>query len=156
MLNEQSKIGLANRFVVDIVPGGWDLGSWQKCEGLEVSWDMPEYRAGDSGNMRLYFPANTKYTTVKLLRAACQDTGTVKSWLDTNAWTYLQSRSQVSITLMDSTGERPGIHTWNLRNATPKKWSITSMDAGASQVSIETLEFEHEGFLDDDKKLKTS
>jgi hypothetical protein len=28
------------------------------------------------------------------------------------------------------------------------------MDAGASQVSIETLEFEHEGFLDDEKQLK--
>lgn len=154
VLNDQSKIGLANRFVVDIEPGSWDLGSWQKCEGLEVTWDMPEYRAGDAGNMRWYFPANTKYTTVKLLRAACDDTATVKQWLDTNAWTYTKSRSQVAVTLLDSTGARPGINTWHLKNAIPKKWAINSMDAGASQVSIETLEFEHEGFLEDERSLK--
>jgi phage tail-like protein len=90
---------------------------------------------------------------VKLIRAACDDTKTVKSWLDTNSWTYTKSRSQVAITLFDSTGEMPGINTWELKNAIPKKWAINSMDAGASQVSIETLEFEHEGFLADDKTL---
>lgn len=153
ILNDQSKVGLANRFHVKIDPGSWDLGSWQKCDGLEVKWDMPEYRAGDAGNMRWYFPANTKYTVVKLIRAACDDTKTVKEWLDTNAWTYTKSRSQVAITLFDSTGAAPGIFTWELKNATPAKWSINSMDAGASQVSIETLEFEHEGFLSDEKQL---
>ena len=46
-LNDQSKIGLANRFGVVVDQGSFDLGSWQKCEGLDVTWYMPDYRAGD-------------------------------------------------------------------------------------------------------------
>lgn len=153
ILNDQSKIGLANRFHVKIEPGDWDLGSWQKADGLDVTWDMPEYRAGDAGNARWFFPANTKYSSVKLIRAACEDTKIVAEWLKTNSFTYPKSRAQVAITLFDSTGQMPGIHTWELQNAIPKKWAINSMDAGASQVSVETLEFDHEGFLGDEMKL---
>jgi phage tail-like protein len=153
ILNDQTKIGLSNRFFVKIEPGDWDLGSWQKCEGLDVTWDMPEYRVGDQGNLRVFFPGNTKYTPVKLIRAACDDTAKVQEWLNTNAWTYTKSQSQVAITLFDASGAMPGINTWHLKNALPKKWSINSMDAGSSQVSIETLEFEHQGFLNDEQAL---
>jgi phage tail-like protein len=152
VLNDQSKIGLANRFHVTIDPGSYDLGSWQKAEGLDVTWDMPEYRAGDAGNARWFFPANTKYTTVKLVRAACDDSAAVQTWLKTNSFGYDKSRCLVTVKLFDSTGTHM-VCEWELRNATPKKWSITSMDAGASQISVETLEFDHEGFLADEMAI---
>jgi hypothetical protein len=38
-------------------------GSWAKVDGLNVSWDVPDQRAG------YYGPANTKYPSVKLSRA---------------------------------------------------------------------------------------
>jgi phage tail-like protein len=152
-LNDQSKIGLANRFAVEAVDQKkWDLGSWQKCEGLDVTWDMPDYRAGDAGNMRWFFPANTKYKAIKLLRAAtADDSQKVRDWLNANAWTQSQSRGIIKITLFDSFAEV--ILEWELKNALPKSWSINAMDAGASQVAIETLEIDHEGFLDDERKL---
>jgi len=68
-LTDQSKVGVANRFTVKANPGDWDLGSWAKAEGLDVTWEMPDYRAGDAGNARWFFPANTKYSAVKLTRA---------------------------------------------------------------------------------------
>ena len=40
-------------------------------------------------------------------------------------------------------------NTWELRRAMPTKWSITSFDSQASAVATETLEFIHNGFLDD-------
>ena len=152
-LNDQSKIGLANRFVVTVVEQQtYDLGSWQKCEGLDVTWDVPDFRAGDQGNMRWFFPANTKYKTVKLIRAATKDDSTkVRDWLNKNAWTQSQTRGLIHIQLMDSFAEM--ILDWELKNALPKAWSINNMDAGASQVAVETLEFEHEGFLDDERQL---
>jgi phage tail-like protein len=151
IINDQSVIGLANRFKVKVIPGGYDLGSWQKCEGLDVTWDMPEYRGGDMGNFRVFFPGNTKYSTVKLMRAAsASDTPTVQKWLEKNQFHYTDSRATaIDVTLCDSAGSP--IHVWALRNAQPKKWSVNSMDAGASQVSIETLELEHEGFLENDR-----
>jgi phage tail-like protein len=146
---DTASIGLANRFLVTVHDNAdYDLGAWQKAEGLDVTWDMPDYRAGDGGNQRWYFPGNTKYTSVKLMRAACNDSMKVRTWLNSNSFNYSKSRVTASIKLYDSSGSVVVID-WELRNATPKKWSINNMDAGASQISIETLEFEHEGFLDD-------
>lgn len=152
-LNDQSKIGLGNRFVVTVVaPGTWELGSWAKAEGLDVTWEVPEYRMGDGWNSRLFFPANTKYTPVKLTRAAdSADSATVRKWLNNNATNH-DRESVMKIELKDSTG-KVVVLDWELRNVIIKKWAITSMDAGASSVAIETLEIEHEGFLEDDKQL---
>jgi phage tail-like protein len=151
-LNDQSKIGLANRFGVVVDQGNFDLGSWQKCEGLDVTFEMPEFRAGDQGNMRWFFPANTKYKPIKLLRAATKDdSAKVREWLNKNAWTQSATRGSITIALYDSFAEK--ILDWTLRNALPKSWNVTTMDAGASQVAIETLEIEHEGWLEDDQKM---
>jgi phage tail-like protein len=138
---------------VTVDPGSHDLGSFQKCEGLDVTWDMPDYRAGDGGNARWFFPANTKYQSVKLIRAVSDDSQLVRSWLDQNSFAFATQRLLVTIELFDSTGKAPALLTWILRNAQPKKWSINNMDAGASQVSVETLEFEHEGFLEDETTI---
>jgi len=148
-LNDTTNIGLANRFVVTVVPEGYSLGSFQKAEGLDVTWDMPDYRAGDGGNQRWFFPANTKYSTVKLHRAASDDSPKVRDWLNMNSFNFAKSRSNIKIQLMDSTGAHVVIE-WELRYALPKKWAISNMDAGASQISVETLEFDHEGFLEDE------
>jgi phage tail-like protein len=151
-LNDTTNIGLANRFAVTVDPGSYNLGSFQKAEGLDVTWDMPDYRAGDGGNQRWYFPANTKYTSVKLVRAVSDDSLAVRDWLNSNSFTFGKARCLVTIDLYDSTLTKKML-TWVLRNAQPKKWSVNNMDAGASQVSLETLEFEHEGFLDDDTSI---
>jgi len=146
-LSDTSTIGLANRFHVVVDPGKHDLGSWQKVEGLDVSWEVADYRAGDSGNQRWFFPANSKYAPVRLLRAASEDSEKVKDWLTANSFHQDQSRVLVTITLCDSSGK--AVLDWTLQNAVPKKWTVTSMDAGSSHVAVETLELEHLGFLDD-------
>ncbi|MCW2594885.1 MAG: hypothetical protein JWR06_1354 [Jatrophihabitans sp.] len=151
-LNDTTKIGLANRFHVVVDQSSYDLGSWQKCEGLDVTWDVPDYRAGDAGNMRFFFPGNTKYKPIKLIRAAtAEDSAKVRDWLNKNAWTQAATRGGITITLFDSFAEP--ILTWNLKNTLPKGWSINAMDAGASSVAIETLEIDHEGFLEDERML---
>jgi phage tail-like protein len=148
MLNDQSAIGLANRFTVKVT-GGPDLGSWQKAEGLDVTWEVADYRSGDAGNARWFAPANTKYNPVKLMRAAdSKDSKSVKDWLNNNSFGH-KAGSEVRIALQDSS--KKDVMEWHLRNVMPKKWSITSMDAGSSSVAIELLELEHEGFLEDDK-----
>jgi phage tail-like protein len=113
---------------------------------------MPEYRAGDAGNARWFFPGHTKYATVKLHRAASDDSKLVRDWLNSNSFWNHDSRSDIKVKLYDSTGMIV-IVEWELRAALPKKWSINNMDAGASQISIETLEIDHEGFLEDEVKI---
>lgn len=151
-LNDQSKIGLGNRFKVTVhQPNKYDFGSWAKADGLDVTWEVPEYRMGDGWNSRLFVPANTKYTAIKLTRAVDKEfSEKVRAWLNLNA-TKHELDVMITIDLCDSNGDP--VLAWDLKSVVVKKWAITTMDAGASQVAIETLELEHEGFLEDTKNL---
>ncbi|GGS37571.1 MULTISPECIES: phage tail protein [Actinokineospora] len=150
-LSDSSKIGMANRFVVRMSGKKvYDLGSWTKADGLDVAFDVAEYRAGDQGNNRFYFPGNTKYTNVKLSRAVSDETKQVREWLDKN-----QFNCEVFdgvIELYTALHADP-VTTWDLREVMPARWAISSFDAGASQISVETLELVHSGFLPDERML---
>jgi phage tail-like protein len=148
-LTDQSRIGLVNRFRI-VINGDYDLGSWSKVTGLDVTWDPAEYRAGDMGNHRWFFPGNTKYTDVTLERAACEESKRVKDWLSKDSFGWKPGQTG-TIILCDSSGEK--IMDWELKNIMVRKWSITGFDAGASQVAKESLIIAHLGFLDDEKKM---
>lgn len=137
------QLGLSMRFSVQIE--GNDLKYWSKATGLEVSWDVCEYRAGDARNERWYFPGVTKYPTIKLERAASkEDSEVVKKWLEENSFKHAPQTG--SIQLQDAKlGE---VHTWSLRHVIPVKWSINAFEAGSSKVAVEILELAHMGFLE--------
>jgi phage tail-like protein len=149
-LTDTSKIGLANRFVVSMSgKSEYDLGSWAKAEGLDVAWDIAEYRMGDGGNDRLYFPGNTKYQNVKLIRGVSEETEKVKQWLSRNSWEMEVFSGKITL----FTTQAIKVTDWELRDVLPAKWSISTFDAGASSVSMETLELVHRGFLEDETIL---
>jgi phage tail-like protein len=148
-LSDQAQLGLINRFLVTVVPGNFDLGSWSKAEGLDVTFDVPEYRAGDAGNHRWYFPGHTKYSSLKLSRGANkQDTKKVQEWLKKTATKF--EVGDIKVTLRDAHHDE--VAEWTLKMGMPVKWAITGFDAGGSQVAIETLEITHNGFLEDDHR----
>lgn len=151
-LTDTSKVGLSNRFVVSMAGmKKFDLGSWSKADGLDVTWDVAEYRMGDGGNDRLYFPGNTKYTNVKLSRAVSEEYAKTKEWLDSTSFNWAPFEGKIE--LFTSNGNEPAVATWTLRDVMPSKWNVATFDAGASQVAIETLELVHRGFLNDEHKL---
>jgi phage tail-like protein len=152
MLTDSSKIGLTNRFVVTMSgKSEYDLGSWTKVDGLDVTWKVAEYRTGDGGNDRLYFPGNTEYSNIKLHRAVSDETKKVRKWLDDNSWKAELFVGKVELfTSLHSDGP---IVDWELRDVMPVKWNVGGFDASASAVSIETLELAHRGFLKDEMKL---
>ncbi|HEY2672856.1 MAG TPA: phage tail protein [Rugosimonospora sp.] len=148
-LNDATKLGLANRFSVTIDFAAYDLGSWAQVDGLTVKWSVAEYRAGDAGNARWYFPGNTEYTTVKLTRAASEDSKAVKKWLSDTSFKWQPYTGHV--VLHDSGGAE--IMEWTLQHVMPVHWQIVGFDAMASKVATESLELAHLGFLEDAKSL---
>src|SRR6266511_2119584 len=116
-LSEDSPLALANRFEVKVIaPNEVDLGSWAKVDGLDVTFDIVEYRAGDSDNSRWYAPGMTKYSTIKLTRTVSQkDTPKVKKWLSDTAFKH--APGSVVITLMDS--KKTPVMDWEMRSAMP-------------------------------------
>ena len=142
-------LALANRFQVKVdTPKPLDLGSWAKVDGLEVTFDVVEYRAGDAWNSRWYCPGATKYSTVKLSRAVTADTQKVKDWLSKTALAH--EPGIMVIELRDSADKM--VHEWHMRSAMPSKWSVTGFDASTSKIATEQLEIVHLGFLDDDRQ----
>ncbi|WP_331730317.1 phage tail protein (plasmid) [Kitasatospora sp. NBC_00070] len=141
-------LALANRFQV-VLDGEIDLGYWSTVSGLDVSWTLCEYRAGDAGNSRLFYPGATKYSDVQLTRAACADSQTVQRWLSSGSL----SLQKWSGTIYLGNTEAQSVMTWTLINVMPLKWAIEKFDANASKVAIETLTLVHEGFLADDRKF---
>ncbi|MGZ4739433.1 MAG: phage tail protein [Ilumatobacteraceae bacterium] len=142
-------LALANRFTVKVdAPGEIDLGSWAKVDGLDVTFDVVEYRAGDAWNSRWYCPGLTKYSTVKLSRAVtATDTAKVKDWLSKTAMDH--KPGIMVIELRDSADKM--VFSWEMRSAMPSKWSVSGFDAGTSKIATEQLEIVHLGFLDDDR-----
>ena len=152
-LNDTTKVGLANRFKVDSrsrrsrprqLPEGRGPGRHlgharlprrRRRQRALVLPGEHEVHRGEADPGRLG----------RLARSA--------TWLDQNSFNFQTQRLLVTIELFDSTGKAPALLTWDLRNAQPKKWSINNMDAGASQISVETLEFDHEGFLEDETTI---
>lgn len=136
-------LGMTMRFSV-VVDALTDLGNWSKASGLEVSWDLVEYRAGDARNDRWIFPGVTKYPTVKLERAADKDASKkVHTYLNSNSFKYAEQTAK--ITLFDSGGVL--VMDWTLQRAMPIKWSIVPFDGAGNRVATETLELAHTGFL---------
>jgi phage tail-like protein len=148
-LSDTTLLGMANRFTVEISNGTYNLGSWSQVDGLDVKWDMAEYRAGDSGNERWYFPGNTHYSVVRLTRAASAESKSVRQWLDSTSFKW--EPQVATVWLHDSAGAK--VTSWELKSVMPLRWSISGFDAGASRVVTETLELNHRGFLADEMKL---
>ncbi|WP_406191542.1 MULTISPECIES: phage tail protein [unclassified Streptomyces] len=146
------QLALANRFKVVLEDNTVDLGYWSSASGLDVSWNLCEYRAGDSGNRRTYFPGSTKYSDIVLQRAACQDTMKVQDWLKNCSFANSRKRFTGTIELGDS--ENLKIASWDLVNVMPLKWAVEKFEASASKVAMETLTLVHEGFLSDETQFQ--
>jgi phage tail-like protein len=153
-----TNIGMANRFAVKVVePSAFDLGTWAKCDGLDVSWNVNSYQAGDAGNSLWIFPGSTKYKDVTLQRVACTDTKRIKDdWLSKVSFELSTTLKPhlITVTLLDESYTLANaVCDWELQNAFPKQWSVTGMDATKSAVAFETLVIAHTGFLGDEVSI---
>ncbi|NEC23888.1 phage tail protein [Streptomyces parvus] len=141
-----SSVSMAHHFTVAIDRSQYELGAWTSAAGLNVSWHIAEYRAGDSWNHPLIFPGVPQYQRIKLSRAACRDSQVVQEWLTETAMRNEPLTGAIS--LVDAQGT-PTV-TWELKEFFPTAWGISEFSAAQGNVAMETLEIVHTGFLDDD------
>lgn len=129
-------------FAVTASDGQVDLGTWSKITGLDVTWDLAEYRAGDqaSADRRRIHPYVAR-GTITLHREAGTDTLLVKEWLDGLAQSG--ERPQGTIDLIDITGDV--VARWTFVAGYPTKWQVSGPDGTGSKASLETLVIEYEG-----------
>jgi len=133
---------LSLRFTVNI-DGYGSLGSWSKCEGLAVEYEVFEYQEGGWNDYVHRLPGRRKYPNVKLTRPLDKDSQTVVKWV--SGLVSKVERQNAEIAVMDASGEV--VCRWNLTGVCPVKWTGPTLDAGGNQVASESLELAHNGFL---------
>jgi phage tail-like protein len=144
--NLNDGIGLALRFHVTL--DGKDLGYWSKADGLDVKWDLCEFRAGDAGNHRWYYPGAATYKNVTLTRAvSVKGAAEVLSWLKTVSFDSVKSNGVIR--LLDTANKH--VAEWVLEEVLPVHWTGPQFDAKAGNVAYESLELAHLGWLPDSK-----
>jgi phage tail-like protein len=154
-------LGLAMRF--DVVIDGYNLGSWNSCKGLSVSFKHEKVAELGEHTYNTYIPGRVEYPVVTLQRAMVKgDWERTKGWLEVVAaapWLAADNPmadvagdlglelggSSAKITLRDASLAE--VATWELQAAMPQAWKGPAFDANGKAVAIETLELIHEGFL---------
>jgi phage tail-like protein len=134
--------GQVLRFQVEI-DDEHDLGTWSKCDGLSVEFELKEYQEGGVNGYTHKLPGRAKYQNIKLTRVLNKESDKVKKWL-TDLKTS-GNRPTAEITAMDSEGQT--ITSWTLQQVYPLKWTGPSFDVGSNATATETLELAHNGFL---------
>ena len=132
----------ALRFRVRI-DGENDLGSWSKCDGLSVEYELKEYMEGGENTFVHKIPGRVKYQNIRLTRLINKDSAKVATWVAS-----LQAsvkRQTAEIAALDTKGGT--IATWTLEGVYPLKWTGPSFDVGSNSAATETLELAHNGFL---------
>jgi phage tail-like protein len=131
-----------NRFIVNI-DGFGSLGSWTKCDGLAVEYEVFEYQEGGLNEYVHRLPGRRKYSNVKLTRPLDRESQMVVRWVTELSTRVV--RMNAEIVLLDPNDDV--VRLWNLHGVYPLKWTGPSLDAAGNQVANETLEFAHNGFL---------
>ena len=133
---------LSPRFTVSI-DGYGSLGSWTKCDGLSVEYEVFEYQEGGRNDYVHRLPGRRKYPNVKLTRPLDRDSQTVVKWV--SGMVSKVERQTAEIAVLDANGEV--VCRWNLTDVCPVKWTGPTLDATGNQIASETLELSHNGFL---------
>ena len=79
-MSERVNYGLSLCFKVTL-DDHTDLGSWTKCDGLGVEYDVQEVKEGGNNDYVHRLPGRAKYQNLKLTRPIDKDTQKVADWL---------------------------------------------------------------------------
>ena len=142
----------ATAYRFDVTVGTFDLGSWTKCDGLEMDFQYAQYVSGMNVEERTLmsppiwnYRTRVKYKEITLVRP-CTTSGMamVAVWLKQMA--HLPTPSMGSIMMYDAGGFLP-VYNWQIINVQPSKWVGPTMDIDAGKIATESLSLVHEGWL---------
>lgn len=122
-----------------------DVGdlSFKEVSGLNVEYDVIEYRAGDSPEFtKVRMPGLRKTSNITLKKGIFSSDTKFWKWINEVKLNTIKRRS-VTISLLDESGNNA--QTWKVSNAWPNKITVDAFKADGNSVAMETLELVHEG-----------
>lgn len=116
---------------------------FQSVSGLNVEYDIEEFKEGGENRFTHKLPGRTKYGDLVLRRGMLVGSDVVRWFLDAFR-ERLFKPTDISVILMNEKSEP--LRSWNVTHAIPKKWSVSDLNANESSLVIETLELTYQYF----------
>lgn len=130
-------------FVLTVEGCASDLGTWSKVTGLDVSFDLADYRSDDHTTVyRWFYPVGGPGSALTLSRATSGESEAVECCL--RELGRSGEPANATIMLFDYDGQP--VATWEFDAAFPQKLIVPGTDAAGSQ-GMETLVLAHEGLI---------
>lgn len=122
--------------------------SFQEVSGLDQDVDVIEYRHGDSEVFSTIKMAGlVKASNLTFKKGIFEDDDRLLELFnrvyDKDYYSEANSRMDLLVELLNESGDT--MMTWNVVNAFPVKLSGPTLKSDSSDISIETIEFAHEG-----------
>lgn len=133
------------KVTIDDIVGDPVVGFFKSVGGLSFETEVVDYRQGGENNTTRKLVGATKWKNLVLKRGfASKELLTWReAWLAPNGPGSGQRKGGKIEQL--STDGKTVLATWTFQRGFPVKWELSELDAGKSEVSIETLEIAHEG-----------
>jgi phage tail-like protein len=114
------------------------VGFFMSCKGLQLRYDVLEYREGGNNDFVHRLPGGLQYPNLELARGLTQEDVLIK-WF--GATLNQPQLKEITLTLQTAEAER----TWTFADAYPVSWSGPQIDSSGSGIAMETLEIAHAG-----------
>lgn len=129
------------RFRYKVEIDGLEAGGFSEVTGFDTTFDVLEYRAGDSVQTVMKAPGLRKYGNITL-KQGLADSMVLYSWLAAGIDKKVE-RKTITITLLDE--DNAPAASWQVINAWPMKYNAPDFNSTATDVAVESIEIAHEG-----------
>lgn len=126
------------RFLVEI--DGIAAAGFMRVKGVAREVRVESVREGGVNDYEHKLFTQVAYANLVLERGLAQDT--LWNWALAVSNGDIERKS-ITVALRDHDGSARW--TWHVDHAYPVKWSVSDLDANASQVTMESVEFVHHG-----------
>ena len=141
LLDSSSSLAtVTTTIVLSSVIGPSDAG-FSECTGLEMSLEVQDHMAGGNNGTVLKFPTRVKWNNITLKKGMTSNT-VLWDWF----YGFVEGRGKRKDGLIMLQNEKHEPHTvWGFRRGLPLRYAGPQLNAGQSNVAIESIEIVHEG-----------
>jgi phage tail-like protein len=131
-----SRLDPVVNFSFSVEIDGLAVGWFTECSSITLERQATSQRAGGANDYVYQLPGPVKWNNVTLKRGLAGPE--LWNWFQTGRYDGQVKPRSVSIVLYNV--DRTVAHRWELLNAFPAKWSISTFNTDRSEAVIETLE----------------
>ena len=117
---------------------------FQSVSGLNVELETESKKEGGENRYEHVLPVRTKYPVLVLKRGLIRDSELLTSWCNDAFLSLVIKPVDLTVSLLNEAHEP--LMTWSVKQAWPRKWSHSDLNAEQNSLAIETFELQYQYF----------